>query len=679
MTDIDNQVLVNRNEHSSENWDQIESEELALFKNKELEEIYSNLDTSNLEKKVISGKIIDIIDREIIIDLGQKSNGLVSINELRDREIAIGDEIEVYVEKQENKDGYLQVSYRKAKIIKSWQQIEEAQQTDKIIEGVVKRRTKGGLIVDIYNIEAFLPGSQIDVNPIRDFDIFIDKRMEMKVININHQNENIIVSHKILIEKDLEEQRNAILSNLDKGQVLEGSVKNMTNFGAFIDLGGVDGLLHITDIIWGRISHPNEVLELDEKINVVVLDFDDEKKRISLGMKQLKENPWNLLSEDTKESSKVKGTVVNIMDYGVFVEIQKGVEGLVHISEMSWSQHPIYPQERFEIGQELEAIVLMIDKETKKMSLGLKQLTLDPWENKDIIKKYQVDTLHKGIIRNVTPFGFFLELEEGIDGLLHISDLSWTEKIKHPSQFAQVGDTLDIKILNINQEERRLALGHKQIEDNPWEVFEGIFKLGSVHEGTVIVTIDKGAIVELPYGIKGFCFNKNLALKDGKVASVGDTLPFTILNFSKDNKKVLVSHFHTYQVNQQPQKDIQNSDKKKNVSAKGNDFKYVNEHKKNTLGDLDVFKNIKKELADKAKAKTGTETKAEKSIETGTETKAEKSIETGTETKAEKSIETGTETKAEKSIETGTETKAEKSIETGTETKAEKSVETSKE
>ena len=428
MTDIENQVLVNQNELSSENWDQIESEEFSLFKSEELEEIYNNLNTSNLEKKVISGEVVDIIDREIIINLGQKSNGLVSINEFRDREIVIGDEIEVYIEKQENKDGYLQVSHRKAKIIKSWQQIEEAQQTDKIIEGVVKRRTKGGLIVNIYGIEAFLPGSQIDVNPIRDFDIFIDKIMELKVININHQNENIIVSHKILIEKDLEEQRNAILSNLDKGQVLEGSVKNMTNFGAFIDLGGVDGLLHITDIIWGRISHPNEVLELDQKINVVVLDFDDEKKRISLGMKQLKENPWNLLPEETKQASKVKGTVVNIMDYGVFVEIQKGVEGLVHISEMSWSQHPIYPQERFKIGQELEAVVLMIDKETKKMSLGLKQLTLDPWENEEIIKKYQMDTLHRGVIRNVTPFGFFLELEEGIDGLLHISDLSWTEK-----------------------------------------------------------------------------------------------------------------------------------------------------------------------------------------------------------------------------------------------------------
>ena len=462
------------------------------------------------EKEVIKGIVVGISDRDVILNIGFKSDGLVSASEFRDLpEMKLGDEVEVYVEEQENSSGQLVLSRRKAKIVKAWENIQSSHDDDKVIDGFVKRRTKGGLIVDIFGIEAFLPGSQIDVKPIRDFDVFVNKKMEVKVVKINYANDNVVVSHKVLIEKDLEKQKAEILNNLEKGQVLEGVIKNMTNFGVFIDLGGVDGLLHITDISWGRINHPEEVLNLDEKVNIVVLDFDDDKKRISLGMKQLTAHPWDSLDEKINVDSKVKGRIVNVADYGAFLEINPGVEGLIHVSEMSWSQHLRNPADFVNIGDQCEAVVLTIDREERKMSLGIKQLTEDPWTKQDLLTKYAVGTKHKGVVRNLTNFGLFLELEEGIDGLVHVSDLSWTKKIKHPSEFVKVNDELEVKVLELDIENRRLALGHKQLEENPWDTFESVFEKGSIHKCTIINLTDKIAILELPYGIEGSSSLKN--------------------------------------------------------------------------------------------------------------------------------------------------------------------------
>jgi small subunit ribosomal protein S1 len=475
------------------------------------------------EKEVVKGIVVSKTDREVIINIGFKSDGLVSASEFRDMpDLKAGDEVEVYIENQEDANGQLTLSRKLAKVMGAWTNIEKALEEDTIINGFVKRRTKGGLIVDIFGIEAFLPGSQIDVKPIRDFDIFVGKNMEVKVVKINHTNDNVVVSHKVLIEKDLEAQRQTILTNLDKGQVLEGVIKNMTNFGVFIDLGGVDGLLHITDISWGRINHPQEVLKLDQKIQVVVLDFDENKKRISLGMKQLQAHPWEALAAGTEVGSKVKGKIVNVADYGAFLEVLPGVEGLIHVSEMSWSQHLRNPQDFLKVGDEMEAVVLTLDRAERKMSLGIKQLTEDPWTKTDLLAKYAIGTKHKGTVRNLTNFGLFLELEEGIDGLVHVSDLSWTKKIKHPSEFVKVGDSLDVIVIELDADNRRLALGHKQLEENPWDTFESVFTLGSTQKATIISKNEKFGVLELPYGIEGLAPLKQLTKADESVAEVGE-------------------------------------------------------------------------------------------------------------------------------------------------------------
>ncbi|MBD2699663.1 30S ribosomal protein S1 [Spirosoma sp. BT702] len=557
-------------------------------------EMYDNTLSEVKEKEVVMGTVVGITDREILLNIGFKSDGLVPASEFRDLpDLKMGDEIEVYVENQEDPNGQLVLSRKKAKVITAWQKIQKALDDDLVIDGFVKRRTKGGLIVDIYSVEAFLPGSQIDVKPIRDFDIFVGKKMEVKVVKINYANDNVVVSHKVLIEKDLEAQRAQILNNLEKGQVLEGVIKNMTNFGVFIDLGGVDGLLHITDISWGRISHPSEVLHLDQKVNVVVLDFDEDKKRISLGMKQLQAHPWDALAEDIQVGSKVKGKIVNVADYGAFLEIQPGVEGLIHVSEMSWSQHLRNPQEFLKVGDEVEAVVLTLDRNDRKMSLGIKQLTEDPWTRPELRTKYAVGTKHKGVVRNLTNFGLFLELEEGIDGLVHVSDLSWTKKIKHPSDFIKVGDDLDVVVLELDVDNRRLALGHKQLEENPWDTFETVFAVGTIHRCTILSKNDKMATLELPYGIEGFSSLKNLSKEDGTFAEVGETLDFKVTEFSKEEKRIMLSHTKTWQEKNEPAKEA------KAAKATSTKAAPAQAERGATLGDLDALAALKEQMESK--------------------------------------------------------------------------------
>lgn len=579
----------------------------------ELEKLYEGTLTQVNEKEVVTGTVVGITDRDVILNIGFKSDGLIPLSEFRDLEnLKIGDEVEVFVEDQEDTNGQLILSRRKAKIVKAWENIQKALDTDAVIEGFVKRRTKGGLIVDIFGVEAFLPGSQIDVKPIRDFDVFVGKKMEVKVVKINYTNDNVVVSHKVLIEKDIEKQKAEILNNLEKGQVLEGVIKNMTNFGVFIDLGGVDGLLHITDISWGRINHPEEVLKLDQKVNVVVLDFDDEKKRISLGMKQLTPHPWDSLAADIQVGSKVKGKIVNVADYGAFLEIMPGVEGLIHVSEMSWSQHLRNPQDFIKVGDELEAVVLTLDRDERKMSLGIKQLTEDPWTKQNVLTKYAVGTKHTGVVRNLTNFGLFIELEEGIDGLVHVSDLSWTKKIKHPSEFTKIGDKLDVVVLELDAENRRLALGHKQLEENPWNTFETIFTPGSVHKGTILNKTDKGAVVELPYGVEGFASTKHLVKEDGKVAESGEQLDFKVLEFSKDDKRILLSHTKMHSEVAEEAKEAP----KKKAPAKPKAAK-APEVEKSTLGDIEALSALKA-AGDKAESERKAK-KAKKDSEEGEE------------------------------------------------------------
>lgn len=578
------------------NWDAVETKGLTTRYSKkereELEKLYDNTVNTVVENSLVSGLIVGFTDRDVILNIGFKSDGLVPLSEFKDTpDLKIGDEVEVYVETQEDKLGQLVLSRKKAKIVGAWKRIERALEEDTIIEGFVKRRTKGGLIVDIFGIESFLPGSQIDVKPIRDFDIYVGKKMEVKVVKINHTNDNVVVSHKVLIEKDIELQKGAILGNLEKGQVLEGVVKNMTNFGVFIDLGGVDGLLHITDISWGRINHPEEVLKLDDKVQVVVLDFDDEKKRISLGMKQLNAHPWDALAETINVGSKVKGKVVNVADYGAFLELQPGVEGLIHVSEMSWSQHLRNPQDFLKVGDEIEAVVLTIDKAERKMSLGIKQLTEDPWNKKEIHDKYAVGTKHKGLVRNLTNFGLFIEMEEGIDGLVHVSDLSWTKKIKHPSEFVKVGESLDVVVLELDVANKRLSLGHKQLEENPWDTFETLFSIGSVHKGTVIQKVEKGAIIELPYGIEGFCLSKNLAKETGGSAEQGESLDFKVMEFNKEDKRIVVSHTHSKLETEVEEKKAEKKEGGKKASSKN--AAKPKEAEKETLGDFEALSNLK--------------------------------------------------------------------------------------
>ncbi len=571
-------------------------------KRAEMEKLYEGTLNQITEKEVINGTVVGITDRDVIVNIGFKSDGLVALSEFRDKpDLKVGDEVQVYIEEQENANGQLVLSRRKAKIVKAWETIQHAHDFDEVIEGMVKRRTKGGLIVDIFGVEAFLPGSQIDVKPIRDFDIFVGKKMEVKVVKINYTNDNVVVSHKVLIEKDLEQQKAEILNNLERGQVLEGVIKNMTNFGVFIDLGGVDGLLHITDISWGRINHPEEVLKLDDKVNVVVLDFDDEKKRISLGMKQLTSHPWDSLPADIAIGSKIKGKIVNVADYGAFLEILPGVEGLIHVSEMSWSQHLRNPQDFISIGDEIEAVVLTIDRDERKMSLGIKQLTEDPWTKQDLIVNYAVGTRHKGVVRNLTNFGLFIELEEGIDGLVHVSDLSWTKKIKHPSEFVKVGDELEVMVLELDVENRRLALSHKHLEENPWDTFESVFTRGSVHKCTIISKSDKGAVLELPYGLEGFALTKNLAKEDGSMAETGETLDFMVMEFSKDEKRITLSHTAVFS---EPQEKARTATRKEAPKQGGGKSKAIDKINKDaertTLGDLEALSALKEQMESNA-------------------------------------------------------------------------------
>ncbi|MCA5006069.1 30S ribosomal protein S1 [Sphingobacterium bovistauri] len=561
-----------------------------------LEEQYAGTFNQINQGEIIEGVVVSINNKDVVLNVGFKSDGLVAKTEFRDLpELKIGDTVDVFVESQEDANGQLVLSRKRAKTQKSWEAINEALENDAIIDGFVKSRTKGGLIVDIKGVEAFLPGSQIDIKPIRDYDVYVGKTMEFKVVKINHEFKNVVVSHKVLIEDDLENQKSEIVAKLEKGQVLEGTVKNITDFGVFIDLGGVDGLLHITDISWGRIEHPKEVLALDQTINVVVLDFDDEKKRIALGLKQLSAHPWESLDTALEIGSKVKGKIVTVADYGAFLEIIPGVEGLIHVSEMSWSQNLRSPQEFLKVGDEIEAQILTLDREERKMSLGIKQLTPDPWKN--ITERYPVGSKQTAVVKNMTNFGVFVELEDGIDGLIHISDLSWSKKINHPNEFTKVGETLDVVVLELDEENRKLSLGHKQLEENPWDTFETIFTEGSIHEGTVIKVGDKGDIVALQYGVEGFCPSKHSVKEDGSVLKVDDNAEFKIIEFNKENKRLVISHSRIWEEAKEEARKEESNTRKKDAKSASNAVKKVKDSvEKSTLGDLDVLAQLKEQM-----------------------------------------------------------------------------------
>ncbi|MGN5955843.1 30S ribosomal protein S1 [Sphingobacterium lactis] len=567
----------------------------------QLEEQYAGTFNQINQGEIIEGIVVSINNKDVVLNIGFKSDGLVALSEFRDLpDLKVGDTVDVFVESQEDANGQLVLSRKRAKTQKSWEEINEALENDKIIDGFVKSRTKGGLIVDIKGVEAFLPGSQIDIKPIRDYDIYVGKTMEFKVVKINHEFKNVVVSHKVLIEDDLENQKSEIVAKLEKGQVLEGTVKNITDFGVFIDLGGVDGLLHITDISWGRIEHPKEVLALDQTINVVVLDFDDEKKRIALGLKQLSEHPWESLDKGLEIGSKVKGKIVTVADYGAFLEIIPGVEGLIHVSEMSWSQNLRSPQEFLKVGDEIEAVILTLDREERKMSLGIKQLTPDPWQN--ITERYPVGSKQSAVVKNMTNFGVFVELEDGIDGLIHISDLSWSKKVNHPNEFTKVGEKLDVVVLELDEENRKLSLGHKQLEENPWDTFETIFTEGSVHEGTVIKVGDKGDIVALQYGVEGFCPNKHSVKEDGSALKVDEVAEFKIIEFNKENKRLVISHSRIWEdAKAEARIEEFNARKKEAKTANAAVKKVKDSVEKATLGDLDVLAQLKEQMEDNEK------------------------------------------------------------------------------
>jgi small subunit ribosomal protein S1 len=561
-----------------------------------LEQEYDRTLSQIKEHEVIEGTVVGMTNREAVINIGFKSDGVIQLNEFRyNPDLKIGDVVEVYVENQEDPNGQLILSHKKARILKSWERINDAFEKQEIIKGYVKSRTKGGLIVDIFGIEAFLPGSQIDVKPIRDYDIFVDKVMEFKVVKINHEYKNVVVSHKALIEDELEAMKAEIIKKLEKGQILEGTVKNITSYGVFIDLGGVDGLIHITDLSWGRINHPEEIVKLDQKIKVVILDFDENKKRIALGLKQLTPHPWDSLDQNLKVGDKIKGKVVVIADYGAFIEIAPGVEGLIHVSEMSWSQHLRTAQDFLKVGQEIEAVILTLDREERKMSMGIKQLIPDPWSN--IKDKYPLKSQHTATVRNFTNFGIFVELEEGVDGLIHISDLSWSKKIKHPAEFTKIGEKIEVMVLDIDADNRRLSLGHKQLEENPWDVFESVFSVGSVHSGTIVSLNDKGAIVALPYGVEGFAPLRHLGKEDGAHAKEDDVLDFKVIEFSKENKKIILSHSKIHQdvANAEKNKDM-NQEKNKANATKKAVKKLKDNLEKTTLGDIESLANLKSEM-----------------------------------------------------------------------------------
>ena len=586
-------------------WEALQLDGYNQIQRSEMSDRYEKTLTSINEREVIQGTVALITKKEVIINIGYKSEGVVAANEFRyNADLKIGDLVDVYVECREDKTGQLVVSHKTARMHSAWLRVNDVLRTGEIITGYVKCRTKGGLIVDVFGIEAFLPGSQIDVKPIRDYDVYVGKNMEFKVVKINEEFRNVVVSHKALIEAELEEQKKQIISGLEKGQVLEGIVKNITSYGVFIDLGGVDGLIHITDLSWGRVSHPEEMLELDQKINVVILDFDDDKKRIALGLKQLQPHPWDSLDTNLNVGDKVSGKVVVMADYGAFIELATGVEGLIHVSEMSWSQHLRSAQDFMSIGDTVEAVILTLDREDRKMSLGIKQSMPDPWN--DIESKYAVGSKHSAKVRNFTNFGVFVELEEGVDGLIHISDLSWQKKIKHPSEFCKVGEGMDVIVLEIDRENRRISLGHKQLEENPWDVFESTFSDGSIHSGTIIEMKDKSGIVSLPYGVEGICPAKHLKKEDGQNAKVEETLDFKVIEFNKELKKIVVSHTRTFEEGEdRPSSSAKPSaaskttkaPKKAAVSSTDQAVKAVNENtEKSTLGDFDALAELKEKM-----------------------------------------------------------------------------------
>ena len=580
------------------NWDAYESGDAVTNVSKEdLEKAYDSTLNKVNDREVVDGTVIAMNKREVVVNIGYKSDGIIPLSEFRyNPDLKVGDTVEVYIENQEDKKGQLILSHKKARATRSWDRVNAALENEEIIKGYIKCRTKGGMIVDVFGIEAFLPGSQIDVKPIRDYDVFVGKTMEFKVVKINQEFKNVVVSHKALIEAELEQQKKEIISKLEKGQVLEGTVKNITSYGVFIDLGGVDGLIHITDLSWGRVSDPREVVSLDQKLNVVILDFDDEKKRIALGLKQLTPHPWDSLDPNLKVGDHVKGKVVVMADYGAFIEIAPGVEGLIHVSEMSWSQHLRSAQDFMKVGDEIEAVILTLDREERKMSLGIKQLKPDPWET--IEEKYPVGSKHVAKVRNFTNFGVFVEIEEGVDGLIHISDLSWTKKIEHPSEFTQIGADIDVVVLEIDKENRRLSLGHKQLEENPWDVFETVFTVGSIHEGTIIEMLDKGAVVALPYGVEGFATPKHLVKEDGSQAQLDEKLPFKVIEFNKDAKRIILSHSRIFEDAAKAEEKAEKKASKKS-SKKEETPMIQNQAASTTLGDIDALAALKEQLEGK--------------------------------------------------------------------------------
>ena len=581
------------------NWEEFEMGTNAGVSKEDLEKAYDETLNKVTEHQVVEGTVISVDKKEVIVNIGYKSDGIIPASEFRyNPDLKVGDKVEVYVENQEDTKGQLVLSHKKARLSKSWERVNAALENEEIIQGYIKCRTKGGMIVDVFGIEAFLPGSQIDVHPIRDYDVFVGKTMEFKVVKINQEFRNVVVSHKALIEQELEQQRKEIIGKLEKGQILEGTVKNITTYGVFVDLGGVDGLIHITDLSWGRVSDPHEVVSLDQKINVVILDFDEEKKRIALGLKQLTPHPWDALDENLKVGDHVKGKVVVMADYGAFVEIAPGVEGLIHVSEMSWSQHLRSAQDFMKVGDEVEAVILTLDRAERKMSLGIKQLKEDPWEA--IETKFPVGSKHTAKVRNFTNFGIFVELEEGVDGLIHISDLSWTKKVKHPSEFTSVGASIDVVVLEIDKENRRLSLGHKQLEKNPWDEYEAIYTPGSVHQGTITELMDKGAVVALAEGGEGFATPKHLTKEDGTMAKKGETLDFKVIEFVKETKRIILSHSRTFEEGNEPV--AKTTHKRANGGRKGNNETAMinNVAASTSLGDIDALAKLKAQMEGKA-------------------------------------------------------------------------------
>ena len=575
------------------NWEEFENGTSANVSKEELDKAYDETLNKVADHQVVEGKVISVDKKEVVVNIGYKSDGIIPASEFRyNPDLKIGDTVEVYVETAEDKKGQLILSHKKARLSKSWDRVNEALDSQEIIQGYIKCRTKGGMIVDVFGIEAFLPGSQIDVHPIRDYDQFVGKTMEFKIVKINQEFRNVVVSHKALIEAELEAQKKEIIGKLEKGQILEGVVKNITSYGVFVDLGGVDGLIHITDLSWGRVDDPHKVVELDQKINVVILDFDDEKKRIALGLKQLTPHPWDALDANLKVGDHIKGKVVVIADYGAFVEVQPGVEGLIHVSEMSWSQHLRSAQEFLKVGDEVEAVILTLDRDERKMSLGIKQLREDPWETIEV--KYPVGSKHTAKVRNFTNFGVFVELEEGVDGLIHISDLSWTKKVKHPSEFTQVGAEIDVIVLDIDKENRRLSLGHKQLEENPWDVFEAQYTVGSVHKGKITELLEKGAVISLAENVEGFATPKHLVKEDGTQAQQGEELDFKVIEFNKDSKRIILSHSRTFE---DPAREEKKAAAKKTTRAKKEETpKIENVAASTTLGDIDVLAELKAKM-----------------------------------------------------------------------------------